>query len=126
MRAIEETTALVTGATDGLGRGVAERLAALGATVHLHGRDAARLAATRDESPGRRGNDRLVTHRADLASLDEVRALAQDVERSTDALARAGQQRRHRLRAPGRDDAPGEPRRPRAALRRQPPGGLRR
>ena len=53
MRAIEDTTALVTGATDGLGRGVAERLAALGATVHLHGRDAERLAATRDELAGR-------------------------------------------------------------------------
>ena len=86
MRAIDDTTALVTGATDGLGRGVAERLAALGATVHLHGRDAARLAATRDELARATGNDRLVTHRADLASLDEVRALAEDVERSTDAL----------------------------------------
>src|SRR3954468_24844516 len=86
MRAIEATTALVTGATDGLGRGVAERLAGLGATVHLHGRDAARLDATRDEIAAATGNGRLVTHRADLASLDDVRALADHVERSTEAL----------------------------------------
>jgi NAD(P)-dependent dehydrogenase (short-subunit alcohol dehydrogenase family) len=37
MRPIDQTTALVTGATDGLGRGVAENLAARGATVLLHG-----------------------------------------------------------------------------------------
>jgi NAD(P)-dependent dehydrogenase (short-subunit alcohol dehydrogenase family) len=79
-------TVLVTGATDGLGRGVAERLAADGATVHLHGRDAGRLAATAREIQQATGNDRVHTHRADLASLDEVRALAADVERSTDRL----------------------------------------
>lgn len=86
MRPIQATTALVTGATDGLGRGVAERLAALGATVHVHGRDAGRLAATADAIARATGNDRLVTDRADFASLDEVRALADGVERSTGAL----------------------------------------
>jgi NAD(P)-dependent dehydrogenase (short-subunit alcohol dehydrogenase family) len=86
MRPIEETTVLITGATDGLGRGVAERLAADGATVHLHGRDPERLAATADEIRSATGNGRLVTHVADLASLEEVRALAADVERSTDRL----------------------------------------
>jgi NAD(P)-dependent dehydrogenase (short-subunit alcohol dehydrogenase family) len=86
MRAIEETTILITGATDGLGRGVAERLAADGATVHLHGRDPKRLAATAAEVRSATGNERLVTHLADLASLEDVRALAADVERSTDRL----------------------------------------
>jgi NAD(P)-dependent dehydrogenase (short-subunit alcohol dehydrogenase family) len=86
MRPIDETTVLITGATDGLGRGVAERLAADGATVHLHGRDPKRLAATAAEIRSATGNERLVTHVADLASLDEVRALAADVERSTDRL----------------------------------------
>jgi NAD(P)-dependent dehydrogenase (short-subunit alcohol dehydrogenase family) len=86
MRPIEETTVLITGATDGLGRGVAERLAADGATVHVHGRDPERLAATAAEIRSAKGNERLVTHLADLASLDEVRALAADIERATDRL----------------------------------------
>ena len=77
---------LVTGATDGLGRGLAEQLAADGATVHLHGRDPGRLATTADEIRQRTGNERLVTHLADFASLDEVRALADGVKRSADQL----------------------------------------
>ena len=79
-------TILVTGATDGLGRGVAERLAADGATLLLHGRDAGRLTSTADAIRHATGNDRITTHRADLASLDEVRALADEVQRSTDEL----------------------------------------
>ena len=86
MRTFEDTTVLVTGATDGLGRGLAEQLAADGATVHLHGRDPGRLATTADEIRQRTGNERLVTHLADFASLDEVRALADEVNRSADQL----------------------------------------
>jgi NAD(P)-dependent dehydrogenase (short-subunit alcohol dehydrogenase family) len=86
MRTIEDTTVLVTGATDGLGRGLAEQLAADGATVHLHGRDPGRLATTADEIRQRTGNEHLVTHLADFASLDEVRALADEVNRSADQL----------------------------------------
>jgi NAD(P)-dependent dehydrogenase (short-subunit alcohol dehydrogenase family) len=82
MRSIEQTTILVTGATDGLGRGVAERLARDGATLHLHGRDAGRLGATADAIRRATGNDRIHTHRADFSSLAEVRALAASVERT--------------------------------------------
>jgi NAD(P)-dependent dehydrogenase (short-subunit alcohol dehydrogenase family) len=85
-RPLEQTTILITGATDGLGRGVAQRLAADGARLLLHGRDPDRLASTAREIRDATGNERLTTHRADLASLDEVRALADDVQRSTDAL----------------------------------------
>jgi NAD(P)-dependent dehydrogenase (short-subunit alcohol dehydrogenase family) len=79
-------TILVTGATDGLGRGVAQRLAADGATLLLHGRDPSRLQATADEIRQATGNDRITTHLADLASLDEVAALAADVEAATGEL----------------------------------------
>ena len=67
-------TALVTGATDGLGRAVAGELAADGWTVLLHGRDEGRGQAAL-EAVG--GDARL--YLADLASLDEVRALADAV-----------------------------------------------
>jgi len=86
MRPIDQTTVLITGATDGLGRGVAERLAAEEADLHLHGRDPERLASTADAIRGESGNERVQTHLADLASLQEVRGLADEVEASTDQL----------------------------------------
>jgi NAD(P)-dependent dehydrogenase (short-subunit alcohol dehydrogenase family) len=78
-RVPEETVALVTGATDGLGRAIAERLAAMGMTVHIHGRSEEKLAAAAREIVAATGNDRVHTHRADFASLAEVRALADEV-----------------------------------------------
>jgi NAD(P)-dependent dehydrogenase (short-subunit alcohol dehydrogenase family) len=78
-RAPEDTVALVTGATDGLGRAVAERLAEMGMTVHIHGRSAEKLAAAAREIVATTGNERVHTHRADLASLAEVGALAGEI-----------------------------------------------
>lgn len=86
MRAPSDTVALVTGATDGLGRGVAERLAGLGMSVHLHGRDPERLAAAAGEIAAATGNERVVTHRADFASLAAVRGLADEITAATDRL----------------------------------------
>jgi NAD(P)-dependent dehydrogenase (short-subunit alcohol dehydrogenase family) len=86
MRPIDQTTVLVTGATDGLGRGVAERLADYGATVHLHGRDPERLELAAKQIRHSSNNDRVHTHLADLASLDQVRALAEEIKRSTEQL----------------------------------------
>jgi NAD(P)-dependent dehydrogenase (short-subunit alcohol dehydrogenase family) len=78
-RPIAECKILITGATDGLGRGLATELAAGGAQLLLHGRDDARGEATIAEIADRTGNDRLTFHRADLASLEEVRAMAQRI-----------------------------------------------
>lgn len=86
MRPIEQTTALVTGATDGLGRGVAERLGAAGADLHLHGRDRGRLGATAEEIRSATGNERIRTHLADLSSLQEVRALADEMQGTAEQL----------------------------------------
>jgi NAD(P)-dependent dehydrogenase (short-subunit alcohol dehydrogenase family) len=79
MRPLAEQVILVTGATDGLGRGVAQQLAAGGATVLVHGRDDERGAATIRDIGDATGNERLRWYRADLASLADVRALAERV-----------------------------------------------
>ena len=77
---------LITGATDGLGRALAGRLAADGATLILHGRDRRRLDDAADEIGGTGGADRPRTVLADLADLAQVRRLAADVRQATDRL----------------------------------------
>ena len=79
-------TVLLTGATDGLGRALAADLAGRGATLLLHGRDENRGSATLTEVAGASGSDRLSWYRADLASLAEVRGLAEVVGRDHDRL----------------------------------------
>jgi len=65
---------LVTGATDGIGRHTAQRLAQAGAEVLVHGRSAARVADTLRSCGGAaRG------FVADLSSLDDTRRLAREV-----------------------------------------------
>jgi NAD(P)-dependent dehydrogenase (short-subunit alcohol dehydrogenase family) len=86
VRPIERQTILITGATDGLGRGLARELAAQGATLLIHGRDDGRGEETLGEIRAGSGNGNLRFLRADLSSLDEVRVLAGEVERSTDTL----------------------------------------
>ena len=77
---------LITGATDGLGRALAGRLAADGAILVLHGRDRRRLDGAADEIGGTAGTDRPRTVLADLADLAQVRRLAADVRQATDRL----------------------------------------
>jgi NAD(P)-dependent dehydrogenase (short-subunit alcohol dehydrogenase family) len=77
---------LITGATDGLGRALAGRLAADGATLILHGRDRRKLDRAADEIGGTAGTDRPRTVLADLAELAQVRRLAADVRQATGRL----------------------------------------
>jgi NAD(P)-dependent dehydrogenase (short-subunit alcohol dehydrogenase family) len=83
---VPQSTVLVTGSTDGLGKAVALELARAGATVLVHGRDEARGLATLAEIHAESGNDRLGWYRADLASLDEVRDLARRISAAHDRL----------------------------------------
>jgi NAD(P)-dependent dehydrogenase (short-subunit alcohol dehydrogenase family) len=76
MRSVEEATVLITGATAGLGRRVAQELAARGATVVLHGRSEERAEAAVHEICQETGNRNLSYLLADLASLEEVNRLA--------------------------------------------------
>ena len=78
------TTVLVTGATDGLGRALAARLAGEGATVLAHARSEERGRETLGELLDGPGDVRLVV--GDLASLDAVRALADQVPDRLDVL----------------------------------------
>jgi NAD(P)-dependent dehydrogenase (short-subunit alcohol dehydrogenase family) len=67
-------TALVTGATAGIGRAVAARLAEHGAEVVVHGRDARRGAELVAAIADKGGRARFVA--ADLAAVEDVRRLA--------------------------------------------------
>jgi NAD(P)-dependent dehydrogenase (short-subunit alcohol dehydrogenase family) len=81
----DERTIVITGATDGLGKGLASELARSGARLILHGRNEEKgqavLEELRQHQTGRAGarpriNGELEWRRADLSSLDEVRELA--------------------------------------------------
>jgi NAD(P)-dependent dehydrogenase (short-subunit alcohol dehydrogenase family) len=73
-----ETTALVTGATDGLGRSVATELAVRGASVLVHGRNRERGERVVSEIRDHSGNQRVELHVADFAELAQVRRLAEE------------------------------------------------
>jgi NAD(P)-dependent dehydrogenase (short-subunit alcohol dehydrogenase family) len=79
-----ERTVLITGATNGVGRVVAQRLGRDGWTVLVHGRDAARGAEVVRAIEAAGGKARF--YKADLASLAEVRRLADAVGKEHDRL----------------------------------------
>jgi len=72
---LQAKAVLVTGATDGLGRGLVHALARRHATILLHGRDAARAELLAAELRAA-GAAAVRTYLADLASLANVRKLA--------------------------------------------------
>lgn len=77
METVHEKIILITGATDGLGRRVAQDLAATGATLLLHGRDQGKGEGVLAEIRKATGNERLHYSNADLSSLAQVRQLAE-------------------------------------------------
>src|ERR1043166_2451143 len=75
---VDGKTMLVTGSTDGVGRYVAGKLAAAGATVLIHGRDENRARTLVDEIK-RAGRGEAMFYQADLSSLAGTRRLAEAV-----------------------------------------------
>jgi NAD(P)-dependent dehydrogenase (short-subunit alcohol dehydrogenase family) len=72
-RDLEGISALVTGATSGIGRAAAEELSRHGAEVVVHGRDAARSSAVVDAITAEGGKARFVAaDLSDLAQLDDL------------------------------------------------------
>ena len=78
--------AVVTGATSGLGLSAATRLAALGASVRLLGRDIGRTEGAREVISARTGNPDVEIGVADLASLGDVRRYAEQIRHYHDRL----------------------------------------
>ena len=79
-------TILITGATDGLGRALADRLAADGAQLILHGRRRDKLDRAAAELAERHDRPAPPTLLADLADLRQVRGLSEQVAAVTDHL----------------------------------------
>ena len=86
VRDLEGKVALVTGATSGIGQAAAIQLAAQGATVIVHGRDANRGAAVVAEIENRGGSARFVG--ADLGEPAEALRLAREAGRRNSRLVR--------------------------------------
>jgi NAD(P)-dependent dehydrogenase (short-subunit alcohol dehydrogenase family) len=76
-RDLQDSKALVTGATSGIGRAIAVQLAREGADVVVHGRDAARGADTVETITAAGGHARFVP--ADLSDPADIGRLARDV-----------------------------------------------
>jgi NAD(P)-dependent dehydrogenase (short-subunit alcohol dehydrogenase family) len=83
----DQKTIVITGATDGLGKGIATELAPTGARLILHGRNEEKGQALLEELRPKATGE-LEWRRADFASLDDVRDLADALgeEERIDAL----------------------------------------
>ncbi len=72
-------TIVVTGATSGIGRQAAEEFARLGAHVVISGRDVGKARRVRAEIAVRTGSSALSMACADMAELDQVQAMADEL-----------------------------------------------
>ena len=71
-----ETTVVITGATSGIGRAAAEKMADVGRALVLVARDEERGEAARSEIADATGHDRLHLELCDLSSQAQIRSLA--------------------------------------------------
>ena len=86
MKAIKDQKILITGATDGIGKLTAEKLALQKAHIIVHGRNKEKVNKVTDEIKTKTGNLRIEGLTADLSSLNEVRKLAGEVLSKYDSL----------------------------------------
>lgn len=79
-------TVLITGATDGIGKELGKLFAQTGAKLILHGRNPQRLSSAIKEISKETGNTDITSVLADFSSLDQVRAMAENVQKTTNRL----------------------------------------
>ncbi|XP_038079358.1 dehydrogenase/reductase SDR family member on chromosome X-like [Patiria miniata] len=77
---------LVTGASDGIGKHTALRLAQTGATVLMHGRNTEKIHQAKSEIAEKTGSKCLEVYTADLASLQQVRRLSEEIHNNHSSL----------------------------------------
>lgn len=77
--AVETAVHVVTGATAGIGRAIAQQLGAAGCAVVLVGRDRARAVAARDEITRTVPGATIEVYVADLSSMADVRRVAREL-----------------------------------------------
>jgi 3-oxoacyl-[acyl-carrier protein] reductase len=78
MSTLNDKVALVTGSSRGIGAAIAKTFAARGATVAVHGRDAAALSSVHSEIEAAGGRAMVV--RADVTNFTEIEAARRQVE----------------------------------------------
>jgi retinol dehydrogenase 14 len=83
---MKDKIVLITGSTDGIGRQAALEIAALGATLVVHGRDAQRGNNAVEEIRTATGNKKVELLIADFSSMNEVRRMAAEVQQRWGAL----------------------------------------
>ncbi len=81
---VSDQTAIVTGATSGIGRAIALSLAATGMTLGLVGRDVNRLEAVSSEA--RKHSVRVESYQADLCCDQDIRRVASELQEQFRAL----------------------------------------
>jgi NAD(P)-dependent dehydrogenase (short-subunit alcohol dehydrogenase family) len=86
MGLLDGKTALVTGATAGIGKVIAEKLAREGADLTIVGRNPEKTAKVRGEIVAATGNARVEVLLADLSVMKQVRGLAQSFAARHDKL----------------------------------------
>lgn len=83
---MKNKTVLITGATAGIGRQTALKIAGMGATVVIVGRNEAKARGVVSALQQETGNDRVSYLLADLSSIKSTQALAQEYRRRFDRL----------------------------------------
>src|SRR5215212_5832689 len=86
MKSVNKQIILITGATDGIGKIAALRLAKQKAHILIHGRNEKKLTEVIDEIKNTTGNKNIEGFIADLSSLEEVKELSNEVLEKYDKL----------------------------------------